>query len=364
MNFGTVNGNCHKMMAGDLLEPIYYDDDSGPGLNAYIEVTAQYTGVYSVLVADLLSSEMNIMVLLELVDEGLAPALSSRLSQMAVKGAGSLIRKQLERGRDSRAMASSGDDSQIHASSKNAPGMAGNLYTWAEFGGFHSSDDSAGRSYRGTGGQFGFDLEVSPGVTAGLSFGAQSLNSKQGGVITEGDLLFVRPYLGYENGTLSAEASFIYGRGEFDQDAGAGEAKTTLQALAVSVSQDFALQSGHVLTGTVAVTAGQEKVKGTAGVLAGLNDKNSFAEYSLGGRYSMAFKGGSVFAGLYADYLDMDGERLIADELQDEGLTGRIELGASIVQSDGFSLDGAVNLGGLGSGLTSVSGAIRVGYRF
>ncbi|MBF9035588.1 autotransporter domain-containing protein [Rhodobacterales bacterium HKCCE2091] len=299
-----------------------------------------------------------------------AAAASLQASRLVVVDTRGIIRGQANRSFATRdAMLSfvrteSGSAPFVSVSSSGMPGMMGNLYTWVEVTGFHASDDAADRSYRGAGLQIGADAEVAPGVIAGLSIGAQDISSSVGAVSQDGTLVFLQPYVGYRNGPISGEATLVYGRGDFDQDGGAGEGETELYALTLSGGYDFAF-AGATITPSIGLAIGREEVEGTGGVLAGTGETVEFGELSLGARYTRGFAGGSYFAGIYADYLHTDADTaLVSDLLVDDGWTGRIELGGTMELDGGISLDTAVEFGGLGGDLHQVSGALRATFRF
>jgi hypothetical protein len=246
--------------------------------------------------------------------------------------------------------------------------MMGNVFAWVEFTGFRAEDDSNDRDYSGRGIQIGADMAVSPDMVVGLSFGAQDLDSSVGAFDQDGILRFVQPYLAYRSGAWSAEASFLYGHGDFDQtsSAGTGEAETRLHAATFTGGYDLALDAGLTVTPMIGLVHGLEKVEGVSGTL---EDTDAvfvrFTEASLGAELSQSISGGEVFVGLHADWLDTSSDTaLVSDLLIDDGWTGRVAVGVAAEIGHGLDLDTSIEVSGLGGDLRQTSGSIRFAFRF
>ncbi|MCO6382867.1 autotransporter outer membrane beta-barrel domain-containing protein [Oceanicola sp. 502str15] len=254
---------------------------------------------------------------------------------------------------------------------KTAPGgddwLKGNVYTWVDFNGFYADDDSADRSFRGAGVQVGADMELSPGLIAGLSLGADTIATATGTFSHEGDMIYLQPYLAYRSGAWAGEASVILGKGSFDQsNAGTtGEGESRLRALTLRGSYDIAY-AGATITPSLGLTYGTQTVEGTGGALAGTGEQSvDFSQFSLGARYARPFGDGAYFVGVYADHSDTDAPtETVSELLVDEGWTGRVEVGGSFATRGGYGIDTSVQLGGLGGDLKQVSGGLKVSFRF
>ena len=72
-----------------------------------------------------------------------------------------------------------------------------------------------------------------------------------------------------------------------------------------------------------------------------------------------------LFVGLHGDYLTQDTESVLtADLLAEDGWTGRVEVGGETALGNGFDLSTSVELSGLGDGMETLSGALRLALRF
>ncbi len=256
----------------------------------------------------------------------------------------------------------------VTASSSGIPGMMGNLYTWAEVTGFRSDNFGSGAgTLGGTGLQIGADIGIGPDMVAGLSIGYSTIHSSDAGTTTEGTYTYLQPYLSYSSGAWSGNASLIYGMGSFDQTSGGGTGSADVRLAAVTFEggYDYALNDAFTLTPTLGLIHGREEVEGTSGTLAGTSSDVTFSQLSLGGRVTHSGPNGTLFAGLHADYLTNDTESVLAqDLLAEDGWTGRVEIGGEMALSNGMDLSTSVELSGLGGDMQTVSGALRVAFRF
>lgn len=263
---------------------------------------------------------------------------------------------------------SSGEDGapMVTMSSMNQPGMMGALYGWAEITGFHASDDASDRSLRGYGLQIGADMALSPNMVLGLSIGASNTDTDVAGTLIDGTLIYLQPYLAYREGPWSAEATFLYGRGDFEQTGvgGDGTGETELYAVTANGAYDVALSPGFVLSPTLGLVYGREEVTGTGGVVTGMSEVD-FYQVSAGARLTRSFDGGELFGGLHVDYQEVDSDTVLTgDIILNDGATGRIELGGSWALGRGLGLDTSLEIGGIGGDLTETSGALRVNFTF
>lgn len=257
---------------------------------------------------------------------------------------------------------------QVTASTQDRPGLTENLFLWAELTGFRADDDSTGRDFSGAGLQIGGDVALNSNWLLGVSVGYDDISSSTGTTSIDGDLLFIQPYLAYRSGPISAELTLIYGEGDYDQTdlGGTGTGETELAAITFSFGHDFAIAPGRLLTPTLELAYGEEEATGLTGTLAGAGSETvDFTQVSLGARYTHEVEGGAVFAGLYADWRDMDAETLlVADALLDDGLSARFEVGAGMDIGRGRRLETALELGGIGSDVTAINATLRAEIRF
>jgi len=257
---------------------------------------------------------------------------------------------------------------QVNRLRTNSTAADRNLYTWVDLGGFRSEDPEAGRAYNGRGFQVGADIALSADMVVGLSFGLQDLDASVGTFDQDGTLRFVQPYFAYRAGAWCGEASLTYGLGSYNQTSvgGDGDGKTRLTAVAFTGSYDQALTDGIVVTPTLGLLHGLEKVEGTSGTLAGTSTETvRFTKVSFGTEISRSFAGGKVFGGVHADWLNTSSNTaLVSDLLVDDGWTGRVELGVSTRLSNGLELDTSVELSGLGGDLQQTTGELRIAFRF
>ncbi|MEO0709520.1 MAG: autotransporter domain-containing protein [Pseudomonadota bacterium] len=256
----------------------------------------------------------------------------------------------------------------VTASRQDAPGLAGNLYTWVELTGFAARDDTRDRDISGYGLQIGADIAMGPNAVIGLSLGYDEIQSDRPGVSIDGDMLFVQPYLAFRSGPWHGEATVILGRGTFDQEeaGGTGQGETELTATTLELRYDHAVSLAWLLSPSFGFSLGQEEIEGTGGLLAGTAATEvDFAQVSLGLRGTRMTAQSDMFLGAYLDWTEMGSPNsLVAEALMDDGFSARLELGQSLELGNGRLLDSSIELGGLGSDVTSLSGALRVSLRF
>jgi hypothetical protein len=253
----------------------------------------------------------------------------------------------------------------VTVSTSGVPGMMGNLYTWAEVTGFRSEDFGSGDGTIGGGGlQIGADIEIGADMVAGVSIGYSQINAEDAGTTTEGNYAYLQPYFAYRSGAWHGSASVILGAGQFEQNGGADRADVTLAAATFEGGYDYALNDMFTLTPTIGLLHGREEIDGTDGALAGTSSDSAFSQLSLGGRITHSGAQGTLFAGLHADYLTSSASSVLAEDLlQDDGWTGRVEVGGEVALSNGMDLSTSVELSGLG-GMQTVSGGLTVALRF
>jgi hypothetical protein len=247
-----------------------------------------------------------------------------------------------------------------------ASGLKANVYTWAKITGFDT--DTGAKSVGGRGLQAGADVAISPEMVAGISVGYTDISAADSTFSQNGTLLVLQPYLAYRSGDWHGNASLILGNGDYDQTSlgGQGSGKTRLTALALEGGYDYALTKAFTLSPGLSLISGREIAEGVSGTLAGAGKKNyDFTQTSLGARINHTTTTGSLFAGLYADYLQQDaGSVLTSDLLSESGWSGRIELGGSTTLSNGLNLSTSIEASGVGSNARTVSGNVWVGFTF
>jgi hypothetical protein len=311
------------------------------------------------------------------LEEELAAALaaSGGSARLLVRGANGVVRTigqvslATRDGQLSLTRVASGPDAgSVVMSTSDAPGMMGNVYTWAEVTGFRSDSFGSGDgTLEGGGLQIGADVALGPNTVAGVSLGYTNVTASDAGTISEGGYTYFQPYLAHRSGAWSGSASLLLGRGSYDQTSigGDGEADVTLAALTLEAGRDVALSETLTLTPTLGVIHGYERVEGTGGTLAGADSDARFSQYSLGARLTQQGDSGSFFVGLHGDYLTQTVDSVLAqDMMADEGWTGRVELGAEAALSPRTGLRTSVEVTGLGGDFTSVSGGLRVAFTF
>lgn len=256
----------------------------------------------------------------------------------------------------------------VTQSTQGAPGMIGNVYTWINVTGFNAEDDTTNREFSGHGLQVGADVALSPDMVVGLSVGIQDIAASDGVYSQSGELRFVQPYLAYSAGAWSADATLMYGLGDYTQTSvgGTGTGETRLVALTFDGGYEFAIDGATTLTPIIGVAYGQERVEGIGGTLAGAGTEIvRFTQASLGAEIRQTISGGEVLAGLHADWLDTSSDSaLVSDLLVDDGWTGRVALGLATELGNGLSLTTSVEFSGLGGNLRQTSGALRFAFRF
>lgn len=271
-------------------------------------------------------------------------------------------------GPDATRVAPAAGGLEVSASSRSAPGRAGALHTWAEITGFGAEDGNGSGHVRGAGLQIGADVEITPGVVAGVALGYSDIEASDTGFRQTGDMVYLQPYLAYRAGPWSGTASLLYGRGRFDQlsSGGAGSGRTDLMAVTFEGGRDVALGEGLTLTPMLGLIHGRETVEGIGGTLAGSGARDyRFTQGSVGLRLTRDWAGGSAFAGLHADYLAHDTGSFLTDTfLSEDGWTGRLELGTSMDLANGSGLTLSLELSGLGGRAETLTGGLRVALTF
>ena len=251
-------------------------------------------------------------------------------------------------------------------STQGAPGLTGNLYTWAELTGFRSDDFGTGTGRLSGGGlQIGADVAVGPDMVAGLSLGHTKVSSSDAGTTNDGDYTYLQPYFAYRSGAWAGTASLIWGKGAFDQNGGAGTADVKMSAVSFEGGYDHALRGGLTLTPPFGLIHGREDTDGTGGTLAGTSSDVTFTQASIGARLTRDMAQGSLFAGLHADYLTNDSLSVLAQNLlANDGWTGRLEVGGDIAVGNGARLSTTFEVSGLGGDMQTATGALKIGLRF
>lgn len=294
-------------------------------------------------------------------------AASSTVSRFLVLGAQGVARDQGEASFAARDTAPPVSRNAVAGTFQTEPGAARTVYTWADFNGFRAADGRTDRGFTSNGIQVGADIDIGSNMIAGLSLGAQTIDTSTALATQEGSVFFVQPYLALRSDAWSGEMTLLHGQGTYDQTGfmGEGQGETTITALTARVGYDVPFESG-VLTPTVNIALGQEEATGTSGTLESLGTESvDFGQLSLGARYREQLESGTKFAGLYADYLETSSDnRLVANRLVDDGWTGRVEIGVSADVGSDVGLDMSVEIGGMGGELHQISGGVRATFTF
>lgn len=254
-------------------------------------------------------------------------------------------------------------------SSRGAPGLVGNLFTWIEASGFDAANSATGSDVSGSGFQLGVDVQVAPGVLAGLSFGLGNLQARSAGFTQEGTLRFIQPYIARQQEALMLEASLLRGWGSLTQNSagGSGSADTSLVALTASGRYEYDAWGPTVFAPNLSLTHGRQEVTGTGGTMSGTGTARvTFSEASLGADLSVTgLTWGEPRIGLYVDWLSDGAGRVVPEALlSDTGWSGRVALGLTAMHGQAVGIDAAVDIGGIGSDHRHLRGAVRVDFRF
>ncbi|WP_170831435.1 autotransporter outer membrane beta-barrel domain-containing protein [Jannaschia faecimaris] len=348
-------------------EAVAYNDDGNGGgfwLNPRIS-TAIPDGQYAVFVANLGGVGGGTYTLvLNGVTLGWGPNTATQLSALS-QGSAALSRGVvIQAGSVAATQANEGLAGDTTASSRGTNPTGVN--TWVEFTGFVTNGNDLRQT--ATGFQLGGDMHVMSNLTLGLSIGHSEVNSDTTGFDLSGDLTFVQPYLAYVNGPMRAEASLIYGRGDFEQISlgGTGTADSTVVAATLSGAYDLALSTGQTLSPMASLSYGEEESKGIGGTLAGAGtETTNFGRASVGARLSTNFDMGTAFVGLHADYDYANGDtNVIAGFNDDTGLAGRVELGVNAAITDRLDLRTNMSVGGLGTSTKDVAAGLTLSMSF
>lgn len=256
----------------------------------------------------------------------------------------------------------------ITASTKGGTGLTGNLYSWVELSGFRITESGTGDAViNGAGLAVGADIEVGPDMVAGLSLGYSDIDAAETGFSQSGSYAYLQPYFSYRSGNWSGNASVLFGRGDYTQNsvAGTGTSDVTLTAVSFEGGYDFSVGQSLTVTPTVGLIHGRETTEGTGGTLAATNGVSEFTQASLGALVTRNGERGTLSIGAHLDWLDQNGNLALASQfVAEDGVTGRVELGAETNIANGMSLAGSFEIGGIGGNTKSVYGGIKFAIRF
>ncbi len=256
----------------------------------------------------------------------------------------------------------------VTQSTSGLDAIPGAVYSWVEFTGFHAESDTLGREYAGWGIQVGADIALHDTTVLGFSLGAQDTSSTIGAVDQEGLLRFVQPYLAYQSGDWSGEATVIYGLGDYTQTSGGGTGtgETRLTAITFTGGYDVPVNDAFVVTPTLGLAYGMERIEGQTGTLAAAGVQTvRFSQVTIGANLAYTMNGLDLTAGLHADWLDTSSTTaLVSDLMVDDGWTGRLELGLMTELQQGLMLDTTLALSGIGGDMRQSTGSIRFAIRF
>lgn len=258
--------------------------------------------------------------------------------------------------------------SSITASSKGGAGLSGNVYSWLELSGFRITESGTGDAViNGAGMAVGADIEVGPDMVAGLSLGYSDIKAAETGFSQSGSYAYLQPYFSYRSGNWSGNASIIYGWGDYEQTSagGVGTADVTLTAVTFEGGYDVAAGGNLTVTPTLGLIYGREVSEGTSGTLSGTNGVSEFTQASLGAVLTTRKARGTVSIGAHLDWLEQDGSLALASQfVAEDGVTGRLELGAETDIGNGMNLAGSFELGGIGGNAEAIYGGISFAIRF
>jgi hypothetical protein len=265
----------------------------------------------------------------------------------------------------------SGTGDQIVTVSSQSPSMLGDMYLWIDVSAFRAEATGA-RNYDANSFQFGADFAVSPNWVVGLSMGVSDLGADFAGGTTDGDALFVQPYVGYRSGPWSADLSIIVAQIDYNTTLGGGVpvllvGESDMLAVNLQIAREMAMANGAMLTPSLSIEVGDEDYSG-ASIGSPVADTNfGWTEVSFGARYGFALGGlNQAYVGAYADYMSSDAptSALLTTPFNIDGWSGRVEFGGSMSLNDRTTLSAGIQSGGFGSDLTSYSGNLELEIRF
>jgi hypothetical protein len=264
-----------------------------------------------------------------------------------------------------------GTGDQVVTVSSQSPAMFGDMYLWIDVSAFRAEATGA-RNYDANSFQFGADFAVSPNWVVGLSMGVSDLGADFAGGTTDGDALFLQPYVGYRSGPWSADLSIIVAQIDYNTTTGSGGAapligESDMLAVNLQIAREMAMANGAMLTPSLSIEVGDEDYSGTS-VGSPVADTNfGWTEVSFGARYGFALGGlNQAYVGAYADYMSSDSptSALLTTPFNIDGWSGRVEFGGSMSLNDRTTLSAGIQSGGFGSDLTSYSGNLELEIRF
>lgn len=232
------------------------------------------------------------------------------------------------------------------------------------------SADSDARTYDTKMFQFGADLAVNSSLVAGLAIGVGDMNADTTGFSFEGDQILIQPYVGWNYGVWRGSASLVFGDLEYDtitSVSGTAAADGEMLALSANASRDFAINEQTTLTPFVGVETGQTKLDATSGSLAGLGigESVNYTETRLGVVMTADVGGGTLTLGASANYYDTDAPTVLTSgQFDDTGWSGITEVGYSVSLDQNTRLDANIQVGGIGTGTSSFSGALQLAITF
>lgn len=232
------------------------------------------------------------------------------------------------------------------------------------------SADSDARTYDTKMFQFGADIAVNSSLVAGLAIGVGDMNADTTGFSFQGDQILIQPYVGWNYGVWRGSASLVYGDLEYDtitSGSGTAAADGEMLALSANVSRDFAINEQTTLTPFVGVETGQTKLDATSGSLAGLGigESVNYTETRLGVVMTADVGGGTLTLGASANYYDTDAPTVLTSgQFDDTGWSGITEVGYSVSLDQNTRLDANIQVGGIGTGTSSFSGALQLAITF
>ncbi|NBE06877.1 autotransporter outer membrane beta-barrel domain-containing protein [Paragemmobacter ruber] len=270
--------------------------------------------------------------------------------------------------RDAASLQQIRSGSQITASSKGMTGFPDGLYTWAELTAFRLDERDPGNAVvTGSGLAIGADVAIGPDMVAGLSLGYSDINATDTGTAQDGAYTYLQPYMAYRAGNWNGNASIIFGWGDYTQTTagGTGSSDVELTALAFEGGYDLTYSDNMVITPTIGLVYGRETSDGTSGTLAGTTGVSEFTQASFGAVLTTTAPSGTYSFGAHLDWLDQDGSLALASQfIAEDGVTGRLELGAETSIGSGMSLASSVEVGGIGGNVNSLHGGVKFSLRF
>lgn len=350
---------------------VFGNDDGGDGLLSLIDEPLS-DGQYIAVVTGFSNSSFGVYRL-ELEGpvfvgtvQGDAGVMVSEFGPMVTAAQTQGLRQLVRANSNARQMAAAGSGGR--AISMNGNSTSG-FSVWAEIGG-GQLDGDFGEEFDMTNfyGQAGVEAALSGGLSLGLGIGGALTNSDTLVNDLDGDALFVQPYLAYSDGALTAVASFVYTRTDYDDSTNTID-DSNRYAGSLSVGYGVPIGDGTTMTPFGYLSGGTEDLDTSSG-----SEDYGFLTGRLGVEFSHnteLLNTGTLnaFGSLAAEYVNTDdpglgSPALLADH-DDDRVGGRVELGFDFtIAGTSTQLMAAANASGLFTDATGYGGRLGLKIPF